>query len=58
LLSILKDHGDLSVSECLTIFKETKPIAGLAQLILRGFVEVDLDAELLGPETMVRRIRM
>lgn len=57
LLSVLKDHGDLTIAECLTVFTETKPIAGLAQLILRGFVDVDLDTELLGPETMVRRIR-
>ncbi|WCA70768.1 hypothetical protein G6L97_15310 [Agrobacterium tumefaciens] len=56
-LATLNDHGNLTVAECLTIFTETKPIAGLAQMILRGFVEVDLDTELLGPETMVRRIR-
>lgn len=57
LLSVLDEHGNLTVAECLTVFTETKPVAGLAQMILRGFVEVDLDTELLGPETMVRRIR-
>ncbi|TZG34281.1 hypothetical protein [Agrobacterium sp. B1(2019)] len=56
-LAALSEHGTLSVADCLTVFAETKPIAGLAQLILRGFVEIDLDTELLGPETMVRRIR-
>jgi hypothetical protein len=53
----LEEHGNLTIAECLTVFTETKPVAGLAQMILRGFVEVDLDTELLGPETMVRRIR-
>lgn len=57
LLAVLEEHGNLTIAECLTVFTETKPVAGLAQMILRGFVEVDLDTELLGPETMVRRIR-
>ncbi|MNL20088.1 hypothetical protein D3C87_1413200 [compost metagenome] len=57
MLAVLNEHGNLTVAECLTVFTETKPVAGLAQMILRGFVEVDLDTELLGPETMVRRIR-
>ncbi|UXT41448.1 hypothetical protein FY137_09710 [Agrobacterium tumefaciens] len=56
-LAVLEEHGNLTIAECLTVFTETKPIAGLAQMILRGFVEVDLDTELLGPETMLRRIR-
>ncbi|CAH0283539.1 hypothetical protein SRABI05_04277 [Agrobacterium fabrum] len=57
LLAVLEEHGNLTIAECLTVFTETKPVAGLVQMILRGFVEVDLDTELLGPETMVRRIR-
>ncbi|NSX90942.1 hypothetical protein [Agrobacterium tumefaciens] len=57
LLAVLEEHGNLTITECLTVFTETKPVAGLSQMILRGFVEVDLDTELLGPETMVRRIR-
>lgn len=56
LLATLEEHGSLTIAECLTVFAETKPVAGLAQMILNGFVEVDLDAELLGPQTMVRRI--
>jgi hypothetical protein len=57
LLAALDENGNLTVAECLTAFTETRPVAGLAQMILRGFVEVDLDMELIGPETMVRRIR-
>lgn len=57
LLAVLEEHGNLTITECLTVFTETRPVAGLAQMILHGFAEVDLDTELLGPETMVRRIR-
>jgi hypothetical protein len=57
LLATLDEHGNLTIAECLTVFTETKPVAGIAQMILHGFVEVDLDAELLGPQTIVRRIR-
>ena len=37
--------------------RETQPVAALASLILQGFVEVELDEEIIGPETLVRRIR-
>lgn len=57
LLAALEENGNLTVAECLAAFTETRPVAGLAQMILRGFVEVDLDMELIGPETVVRRIR-
>ncbi|WP_421477653.1 hypothetical protein [Agrobacterium tumefaciens] len=55
-MGVLEEEGSLTVKDCLAIFTETKPIAGLAQLILHGFVEIDLDSELLGPETTVRRM--
>lgn len=56
LLSALDEHGTLTVAESLTAFSETMPVAGLAVMILHGFIEVDLDASLIGPETTVRRI--
>ncbi len=56
LLSALDEHGTLTVAESLTAFSETKPVAGLAVMILHGFIEIDLDASLIGPETTVRRI--
>ena len=56
LLSALDEHGSLPLVECLKAFQETKPVAGIAAFILRGYVEVDLDDAPLGPETMVRRI--
>jgi hypothetical protein len=57
LLSVLDENGPLSFADCLRILRETQPVAGLASLILQGFVEVELDEALIGPETMVRRIR-
>jgi len=56
LLAALDEHGTLTVSECLSAFQETKPIAGLASMILRGFIEIDLDEALIGPESVVKRI--
>lgn len=56
LLAALDEHGSLPLSECLKAFQETKPVAGVASLILRGFVDVNLDDGPLGPETSVRRI--
>lgn len=57
LLRALEENGSMSISECLGAFRETRPMAGLAVMILGGFVEVDLDEAPLGPETLVRRIR-
>ncbi|MBM2715250.1 hypothetical protein JQK88_29375 [Mesorhizobium caraganae] len=57
LLAALDEHGSLTVAECLAAFHETVPIAGLSSLVLRRFVEIDLDEARIGPETAVRRIR-
>lgn len=57
LLSALDENGPLSFADCLRVLRETQPVAGLASLILQGLVEVELDEALIGPETMVRRIR-
>ncbi len=56
LLTALDEHGSLPLSDCLRAFLETKPVAGIASLILHGFIEVDLDGAPLSPETVVRRI--
>jgi hypothetical protein len=57
LLSCLDENGSLTFSDCLGVIRETQPVAALASMILQGLLEVDLDEELLGPQTMVRRIR-
>ncbi|MBB3914592.1 hypothetical protein [Rhizobium fabae] len=57
LLAALEEYGSLTVSECLTVFKETAPMAGLAALALHGYIEIELDEGPIGPETTVRRVR-
>ncbi|WP_313194092.1 hypothetical protein [Shinella zoogloeoides] len=57
LLATLEDLGSLTIAECLATFQEGKAMPSLASLILNGFLEVDLDSGLIGPETQVRRIR-
>ncbi|MDE1993474.1 MAG: hypothetical protein KGI75_13300 [Rhizobiaceae bacterium] len=54
LLSALEQEGSASLAECLGLFREISPIAGLSSLILHRFLTVDLDAELLSPHTEVR----
>lgn len=56
-LSALDEQGPLSFADCLRAVRETQPVAALASLILQGFLEVELDDAIIGPETMVRRIR-
>lgn len=57
LLAALDENGSLTLAECTGAIQETKPVAGIASLILSGFIEVDLDSAPLGPETTLRRIR-
>lgn len=57
LLAALDEQGSSTLAECMCAIRETQPIAGIAVLILGGFIEVDLDSGPLGPETVVRRIR-
>jgi hypothetical protein len=57
LLAGLEEMGSLTIAECLSAVQEGRPMPTLASLILQGFLEVDLDDDLLSPETAVRRIR-
>jgi hypothetical protein len=57
LLAALEEAGSLTIAECLPAFTETHPIAGIASLILQRFLDVELDASTIGPETVVRRFR-
>ena len=57
-LAAFDEVGSMTFAECLQLFRESKPMAGLASLILRdNMLEIDLDDDLIGPETQVRRIR-
>jgi hypothetical protein len=57
ILSALDDMGSLTVTEALPAFREGRPMACLAVLILTGFLEIEMDEAPIGPETVVRRIR-
>ncbi len=57
LLAALDEYSSLTVAEALIVFRETKPMAGLASMILHRFITIDLNAHLIGPETVVRRRR-
>lgn len=57
LLTVLDDQGSLRVSDCLQVVQGRDPVAVIAAMILNRFIYVDLDEALIGPETMVRRIR-
>jgi hypothetical protein len=55
LLATLNECSSLTVAEALLVFRETKPMAGLASMVLHRFISMDLDERLIGPETIVRR---
>lgn len=57
LLAALDDMGSLTVAECMSAVREGRPMPTVAALILQGFLAIDLDETLIGPETQVRRIR-
>lgn len=56
LLTFLEQEGSLTMSDCFSAIRSAEPVAAIASLILQGFIEVDLDDALIGPETKVRRI--
>jgi hypothetical protein len=55
LLAALEENGALTLSEYLPAFREISAVPGLSSLILHRFVEVDLGAGRMCPETQVRR---
>jgi hypothetical protein len=57
LLAALDEMGSLTVAECMAAFQEGKPMPSLASMALHGFISIELDQALIGPETAVRRIR-
>ncbi|NKN12278.1 hypothetical protein [Rhizobium laguerreae] len=55
ILAALDELGSLTLAECLSAVRDGRPMQTVAAMILTGHVEVDLDKELLGPDTVVRR---
>jgi hypothetical protein len=54
-IAALDEVGSFSVAEGLGLFREIMPMAGLASLVLQRILTVDLDEELINPDTVVRR---
>lgn len=54
-LSALDHEGSLPLADCLSLFREIRPIDGLANMALARFISIDLDTALIGPETSVRK---
>ncbi len=55
ILAGLDEMGSLTLAECLGAVRESRPMASIASMILRGLLQVDLDEKLLAPDTTVRR---
>lgn len=55
ILAALDELGSLTLAECLSAVRDGRPMQTVAAMILTGHIEVELDEELLGPDTTVRR---
>ena len=54
LLAALEQEGSLPLAECMSVMRSGRdPIAAIAALCLRRFVELDLDSGRIGPQTRV-----
>ncbi|MDR6667078.1 hypothetical protein [Rhizobium sp. 1399] len=56
LQAALGEFGSLTLAECLASIRDGHPMQTMAALILKGHIEVDVDTELLGPDTVVRLV--
>ncbi|WP_370035532.1 hypothetical protein [Sinorhizobium fredii] len=54
ILTALKEHGSMRLSEVITMAPGTRAIAVIAAMILRGQIETDLDEQLIGPDSVIR----
>ena len=54
LLTALKDAGSLRLSEAITMASGTKAVPIISSMILQRLITIDLDAELIGPDSVIR----
>lgn len=58
LLALIDEYGPMPLAHCMQIVRTgTDPIAVIAALVLRRFLELDLDEARIGPDTRVARFR-
>jgi len=54
LLTALKEAGSLRLSEAITMASGTKVVPIISSMILQRLITIDLDAELIGPDSVIR----
>ncbi|MCQ1833352.1 hypothetical protein [Neorhizobium galegae] len=54
LLTALKEAGSLRLSEAITMASGTKAVPIISSMILQRLITIDLDAELIGPDSVIR----
>lgn len=57
LLAALDEMGSLSIADTFPLFGEVKPMTGIAWMVLRRMIAIELDDEIIGPETAIRRFQ-
>lgn len=55
LLAALDDAGSMAIAETFNLFREVPPMTAIAWMTLHRFISIDLDDNLLSPDTVVRR---
>lgn len=54
-MAALDVSGSITVAETFHLFREVPPMAAIAWMTLHRFISIDLDDDLVGPDTVVRR---
>lgn len=55
MLSALEEAGSLTIADCLLVFRETQPLTGVSWMYLHRLITMDIDEEMIGLDTVVRR---
>lgn len=55
LLSAIQEAGSLRFSEAISIASGTKAVPIMSSMILQRLISIDLDEDLIGPDTIIRR---
>ena len=55
LLAALDEAGSLTVADTFTLFREVAPLAAISWMALHRFIAIDLNEDLIGPSTIIRR---
>ncbi len=58
LLAALDEAGAIAVGDTFGLFRETAPLAAISWMALHRFISMDLDDELIGPNTLIRRVEV